>query len=88
MALTATGYLLVLSGGAGLSRLIRVNLTDDIFNEMNETFPQEERRLNNRYSINLPARYKLRDKIRTSWINVINPFRGLLVVGSPGAGKS
>ena len=25
---------------------------------------------------------------RNSWINIINPFRGLLVIGSPGAGKS
>ncbi len=85
---TSTGYLLMLSGGAGLSRLIRINLTDDIFNEMNETFPQEERLLDNKYSVNLPARYKLRENIRSSWINVINPFRGLLVIGSPGAGKS
>ncbi len=88
MSVTAAGYLLMLSGGAGLSRLIQINLTDDIFNEINETFPQEERLLNNKYSINLPARYKLREKVRMSWINIINPFRGLLVVGSPGAGKS
>jgi hypothetical protein len=55
---------------------------------MNETFPQEERLLENEYSLNLPAKYKLKDKVRDSWINVINPFRGLLVAGTPGAGKS
>ncbi len=55
---------------------------------MNETFPQEERLLENEYSINLPAKYKLKDKVRDSWINFINPFRGLLVAGTPGAGKS
>ncbi|HWB27494.1 MAG TPA: conjugal transfer protein MobC [Chitinophagaceae bacterium] len=82
------GFLLVLSGGAQLSRLIKVKMAGDIFNEMNETFPQEERLLNNEYSINLPASYNLKGKTRRSWINIINPFRGVLVTGSPGAGKS
>ncbi len=88
MTITTLGYLLILSGGALLSRLIKINLGDDIFNELNETFPQEEHLLQNEYSINLPARYNLKGKIRKSWINIINPFRALLVVGSPGAGKS
>jgi len=82
------GFLLMLSNGTMLSRLIKVRLSKDIFNDLNETFPQEERCINNEYSINLPARYKLKEKIRRSWINIINPFRGLLVIGSPGAGKS
>ena len=85
---TSFGYLLILAGGAQLSRLIRIKLGTDVFNEMNETFPQEERLLKNEYSINLPAQYNLKGKIRDSWINIINPFRGLLVVGSPGSGKS
>ncbi|HRG93702.1 MAG TPA: conjugal transfer protein MobC, partial [Chitinophagaceae bacterium] len=88
MILTGTGFLLVLAGGNLFSRYIRVNLGKDIFNEMNETFPQEERLLENEYSINLPAQYNLRGKVRKSWINIINPFRGLLICGSPGSGKS
>lgn len=88
MTLTGTGFLLVLAGGNLLSRYIKLNLGSDIFNELNETFPQEERLLENEYSINLPAQYKLRGKVRKSWINIINPFRGLLVCGSPGSGKS
>ena len=39
-------------------------------------------------SINLPALYNLKGNIRKSWINIINPFRSLLVIGSPGSGKS
>lgn len=86
---TATGWVLVLTGGTWLSRIIRVKLNDkDIFNRENETFPQEERYLHNEYSINLPATYRLKEKKRNSWVNVINPFRALLVCGSPGAGKS
>lgn len=88
MVVTGIGFLLILAGGNLLSRLIKLNLSDDIFNSENETFPQEERFLSNEYSINLPARYNLKQRIRKSWINIINPFRGLLVIGSPGAGKS
>lgn len=88
LTMTVTGYLLILMGGTWLSRLIRVSLSKDIFNRMNESFPQEERLLTNEYSINLPARYNLKGAIRKSWINVINPFRALLVIGTPGAGKS
>lgn len=88
MLVTGTGFLLLLAGGNLLSRLVRYNLGTDVFNSLNETFPQEERLIANEYSINLPARYNLKGKLRKSWINVINPFRGLLVIGSPGAGKS
>lgn len=86
---TSTGFLLVLTGGTLLSRIIQRKLNSkDIFNKENETFPQEERLLENEYSINLPAKYQLKSKIRNSWINIINPFRGVLVAGTPGAGKS
>jgi len=88
MAATSIGFLLILSGGTLLSRLIKLRLSKDIFNEINETFPQEERLLQNEYSVNLPAIYKLKGKVRKSWINIINPFRSLLVIGSPGSGKS
>lgn len=89
MGLTSIGFILMLTGGTLLSRIIQKGLNSkDIFNKENETFPQEERLLVNEYSINLPARYHLKNKIRNSWINIINPFRGLLVLGTPGSGKS
>lgn len=88
MVVTIIGYLLILTGGAYLSRLLKYKLSNDIFNSENETFPQEERLLENEYSVNLPAVYNLKGKQRKSWINLINMFRGLLVAGSPGAGKS
>jgi hypothetical protein len=88
ITVTAIGYLLILNGGILLTRLLKQRLDEDIFNQLQETFPQEERLLENEYSINLPARYNLKGKIRKSWINFINPFRALLVAGTPGAGKS
>ncbi|MES2425313.1 MAG: conjugal transfer protein MobC [Bacteroidota bacterium] len=88
MGATTFGYLLFMTGGGLLFRMLKLKLGADIFNKENETFPQEERLLENEYSINLPAKYQLKGKERDSWINIINPFRGTLVGGSPGAGKS
>ena len=88
MAVTLIGFLFFLTGISIMYRILSVRLKRDIFNDENETFPQEERKLENEYSVNLPAQYNLKGKIRNSWINIINPFRGTLVMGSPGAGKS
>lgn len=89
ISITGIGFLLVLSGGTLLSRIIKIRFNNkDIFNKENETFPQEERFLENEFSINLPARYRLKNKVRNSWINIINPFRAVMILGTPGAGKS
>ena len=88
VSLTSVGFLSFISGVSKMYRILNVSLSNDIFNHENETFPQEERKLENEYSINLPAKYCLKGRKRNSWINVINPFRGTLVMGSPGAGKS
>lgn len=85
LLMTGTGYLLVLSGGAQLSRRIKSLADKDIFNALNETFPQEERLLENEYSVNIPGIYRLRDRLRKCWINIINPFRALLIAGTPGS---
>jgi hypothetical protein len=88
MIATILGLVLFLTGGTLLTKIISVRLDDNIFNSLNETFPQEERLLSNEFSINLPAKYNLKGKFRKSWINIINPFRGVLIMGSPGSGKS
>jgi len=88
ITVTSLGYLLILRGGTLLTRVIKNKLREDIFNTDNETFPQMEELIQNEYSINLTSTYKLKGKTRESWINIINPFRSLLVMGSPGSGKS
>jgi hypothetical protein len=88
MGVCGLGFLLVLSGGTMVSRIIRDKLAGDIFNRDQETFPQEERLLENEFSVNLPMRYVLKGKVHSGWINLINLFRALLVLGSPGSGKS
>ncbi|ETZ20144.1 conjugal transfer protein MobC [Pedobacter sp. V48] len=88
IALSAIGYLLILTGGTRLTRLIKNSLSTDVFNSDNETFPQEERLLENEHSFSLPTKYNLKGKVRNGWINVVNPYRSVLVAGSGGAGKT
>lgn len=88
MAITMLGFGLFITGTSRLFRIMNISLKQDIFNEQNETFPQEERKLENEFSFNLPAAYNLKGKTRLSWINIINPFRSTLILGSPGAGKT
>jgi hypothetical protein len=85
IVVTSIGYLSIMSGGAKLSRILYLKLGKDTFNDLAETFEQEERYLSNEYSVNLPTLYKLRGKVRKGWINIINPFRALLVAGTPGS---
>lgn len=88
ISITATGYMLVLTGGTKISRLLRKRLDGDVFNDLNETFPQEEKLIENPYSINLPMEYQLQGKIRHGIINFPNIFRGTICSGTPGSGKT
>ena len=82
------GYLCLLSTGAKISRLLKNNLMDDVFNRENESFMQEMKLIENEYSINLPTKFYYKKKEYRGWINIINPARGIIVVGNPGSGKS
>lgn len=86
--LIAVGFLLLLSAGSWLSRLFNNDLMKDIFNKDNESFPQEERLMVNEFSVNLRTEYQLRGKRHQGWLNVVNPFRATMVLGTPGSGKS
>ena len=82
------GYVCLLMAGLYMSRLLKNNLMEDVFNQENESFMQETRLLENEYSVNLPTRFYYRKKWNKGWINVVNPFRAVSVLGTPGSGKS
>lgn len=85
---TLTGFLFLLKALSRAGQIIGVTFDEDPFNEENESFLQEEALLENEYSVNIPTRYAYRGRERRGWINVVNPFRGGLVLGTPGSGKS
>ena len=84
----AVGYILLLMAGTWMSRLLKNNLMDDPFNTENESFMQETKLMVNDYSINLPTKFWYKKKQWKGWINVVNPFRAAIVLGTPGSGKS
>ena len=85
---TVIGYVLMLVGGVYMSRLLKNNMMDDRFNDENESFMQETKLMNNDYSINLPTKFYYKKRCHSGWINVVNPFRATIVLGTPGSGKS
>ena len=84
----SVGYICLLMGGVWMSRLLKNNLMDDVFSTENESFMQETRLMENEYSVNLPTRFYYKKKWNNGWINVVNPFRASMVLGTPGSGKS
>ena len=84
----SVGYICLLMSGVWMSRLLKNNLMDDVFNTENESFMQETRLMENEYSVNLPTRFYYKKKWNNGWINVVNPFRASMVLGTPGSGKS
>lgn len=88
VATVAAGYICLLTAGVWITRLLKNQLMDDVFNDENESFMQETRLIANEYSVNLPTRFYYKKKWHNGWINVVSPQRGCIVVGCPGSGKS
>ncbi|WP_348797896.1 conjugal transfer protein MobC [Flavobacterium adhaerens] len=85
---TGLGYVALMVAGVWMSRLLRTNLMDDVFNNENESFQQETKLMENEYSVNLPTKFYYKNKWNDGWINIVNPFRATIVLGTPGSGKS
>ena len=66
------GYICLLMGGLWMSRLLKHNLMEDVFNNENESFMQETKLMENEYSVNLPTRFYYKKKWQRGWINVVN----------------
>ena len=88
MLATLAGTILVHIALDNISKFLKEGLLKDRFNFENESFLQTEKKIENKYSVNIPMRYYYKGKFRRGWVNIVNPFRGTWVVGTPGSGKT
>ena len=85
---SVVGTMLVHQGLDGIAKYYNYKVGEDRFNFENESFQQSEALVANDYSVNIPMIYYWKQKMHKGWINIINPFRGTIVLGTPGSGKS
>jgi hypothetical protein len=85
---TLVGAVLIHTSLDNVSKLIRSGLGKDEWNIEGESFMQEKRKIETAYSVNIPMKFYYKKKVHSGWINVVNPFRGTLLIGTPGSGKS
>ena len=88
MAATILGTVLMHIALDNISKFLKEGLLKDRFNFENESFEQCQELQENKYSVNIPMRYYYKGRFRKGWVNIVNPFRGTWVVGTPGSGKT
>ena len=88
MIASLIGVILIHISFDNISKFLKEGLLKDRFNLENESFEQCQELLENKYSVNIPMRYYYKGKFRKGWVNIVNPFRGTWVVGTPGSGKT
>ncbi|QNF31182.1 type IV secretory system conjugative DNA transfer family protein (plasmid) [Adhaeribacter swui] len=71
-----------------ISKHIQTGLMKDKFNVENESFEQSRELMNTPYSVNLPMLFYYKRKVNHGYLNIANPFRATLLIGTPGSGKS
>jgi hypothetical protein len=88
MVCSLLGAILVSLSMDNISKLIKSGLGKDKWNTEAESFMQPVKRIDTPYSVNIPMLFYYDRKVRSGWINICNVFRGTIVIGTPGSGKS
>src|SRR6202012_6007647 len=83
-----TGALATSLAMDNISKMIRSGLGKDVWNVEGESFMQPVKRIDTPYSVNIPMQFYFKGKVRDGWINLVNPFRATILIGTPGSGKS
>lgn len=85
--LSFSGALVAQVGADNISKLMQHKLGKDRWNIEEESFAQNQELVKTDTSVNIPYLFRFNKKTNKGWIN-INPFRGTMVIGTPGSGKS
>lgn len=85
--LSFLGALILQMGADSISKLMQQKMGKDRWNVEEESFDQNQELIKSDTNINIPYLFRYKGKSNKGWIN-LNPFRGTMVIGTPGSGKS
>lgn len=85
--LSFIGAVILQMGADSISKLVQQKIGKDRWNIVEESFDQNKEMVNTDTSINIPYVFRYNNKTYNGYIN-IDPFRGTIVIGVPGSGKS
>ncbi|MDO4728865.1 MAG: type IV secretion system DNA-binding domain-containing protein [Bacteroidota bacterium] len=85
--LSFIGAMITQMGADNISKLMQTKMGKDRWNTEEESFDQNKEKVETDTSINIPYLFRYKKATHNGWIN-INPFRGTMVLGTPGSGKS
>ena len=85
---SVVGTMLIHQGLDGIAKYYNHRVGEDRFNFENESFEQSKEMNETPYSVNIPMIFYWKRRMHKGFINIVNPFRGTIVLGTPGSGKS
>ncbi|MDV3507061.1 mobilization protein [Elizabethkingia anophelis] len=85
--LSLVGAIITQVGADNISKYMQLKMGKDRWNVEEESFDQNQELVETDTSVNIPYIFRHNKKNNNGWINV-NPFRGTIVIGVPGSGKS
>ncbi|MEN0053581.1 MAG: type IV secretion system DNA-binding domain-containing protein [Mucilaginibacter sp.] len=88
MVCTLIGAVLIHTSMDNISKIIHSGFGKDEWNIEGESFMQSVKADITPYSVNIPMQFYYKKKVHDGYINVVNPFRGTILIGTPGSGKS
>ena len=85
--LSFAGALITQKGADSISKMVQTKMGIDRWNTEEESFDQNMELKVTDSSVNIPYKFRYKKKTHQGWMN-IDPFRGSMVIGVPGSGKS
>lgn len=86
-ALSFVGAIMLQQGADNISKYMKQKMGKDRWNVEEESFAQNTEKVETPTSVNIPYLFRFNKKTNQGWIN-LNPFRGTMVIGTPGSGKT
>ena len=87
LLLSYAGTMITQKGADSISKLMQTKMDKDRWNTEEESFDQNRELVETPTSVNIPYKFRYKKQTHQGWMN-IDPFRGSMVIGVPGSGKS